>query len=490
MASAVGVKRVLTIAVIAVGAYYAYRQWKPEGLPQGFSGSNGRIEAVEIDVAAKTAGRVDTIDVREGDFIEAGQRLAAMDTATLQAQLREASANLERATTGVETAQSQVRQQEAQKDAAVALVAQRQAELDPAQKDFSRAQELVRKRTASVQRLDESTAVLEGAKAALSAAKAQVAAADAAISYARSGVVAAQSNVAAAKATIERIQADIDDSTLRAPRDGRVQYRWRSRARCSVPAAAVLNLVDLTDVYMTFFLPTEAAGRVALGDEVRIVLDAAPQYVIPARVSFVADVAQFTPKTVETAEERQKLMFRVKARIDRQLLKRIHPLREDRAAGHGLCAARPGRAWPDNLASGCPMRDEASGDRACTGAAPVARLRDVGLRYGKVVALEAVSLDLPAGCMVGLIGPDGVGKSSLLALIAGARAVQAGRVEVLGGDMADAGHRRVGLPAHRLHAAGPGQEPLPDAVGRREHRLLRPPVRPGTVRSASAASPS
>ncbi len=77
----------------------------------------------------------------------------------------------------------------------------------------------------------------------------------------------------------------------------------------------VLNLVDLGDVYMTFFLPTAEAGRVALGAEVRIVLDAAPQYVIPAKVSFVADVAQFTPKTVETAQERQKLMFRVKAQI-------------------------------------------------------------------------------------------------------------------------------------------------------------------------------
>ena len=114
---------------------------------------------------------------------------------------------------------------------------------------------------------------------------------------------------------------------------------------------------------------------------------------------------------------------------------------------------------------------------------PVARLTDVSLRYGKTTALDAISLDLPAGCMVGLIGPDGVGKSSLLSLVAGARRIQEGRVEVLGGDMADAGFRRDGLPAHRLHAAGPGQEPLPDAVGLREHRLLRPAVRPGPCRA-------
>ena len=72
---------------------------------------------------------------------------------------------------------------------------------------------------------------------------------------------------------------------------------------------------------------------------------------------------------------------------------------------------------------------------------PVARLRKVGLRYGTVCALDDVSLDIPAGCMVGLIGPDGVGKSSLLALVAGARKLQSGSVEVLGGDMAEAGYR-------------------------------------------------
>ena len=105
-------------------------------------------------------------------------------------------------------------------------------------------------------------------------------------------------------------------------------------------------------------------------------------------------------------------------------------------------------------------------------------MQGVSLRYGKTRALDAVTLDLPAGRMVGVIGPDGVGKSTLFSLVAGARAIQSGRIEVLGGDMADARHRRRGLPAHRLHAAGAGQEPLPDAVGVRERRLLRPPVRP------------
>jgi HlyD family secretion protein len=84
----------------------------------------------------------------------------------------------------------------------------------------------------------------------------------------------------------------------------------------------VLNLVDLSDVYMTFFLPEAQAGRLAIGQDARIILDAAPEYVIPAKISFVSSTAQFTPKTVETESERQKLMFRVRAKIDPDLLRK------------------------------------------------------------------------------------------------------------------------------------------------------------------------
>ncbi len=88
---------------------------------------------------------------------------------------------------------------------------------------------------------------------------------------------------------------------------------------------------------------------------------------------------------------------------------------------------------------------------------PVARLQEVSLNYGKAVALDAVSLDIPAGLMVGLIGPDGVGKSSLLSLIAGARRIQEGRVEALGGDMVDSDFRRTACPAIAYMPQGLGK---------------------------------
>lgn len=348
------ISRIGLAVLVGSAVFGVWRALQHEGLPEGFAGSNGRIEAVEIDVATKSAGRVEEILVNEGDFVSAGQVVARMDTAVLRAQLREAQAQLQRAQIGVKTARSQVTQRAAEKQAALAVIAQRQAELDAASKRLTRTKELAEKRSASQQQLDDDRAQFEGARAALSAAKAQSAAADAATGYAESLVVAAGAEVDAAHASIERIQADIDDSVLRSPRDGRVQYRVAQPGEVLTAGGVVVNFVDLGDVYMTFFLPTEAAGRIALGAQARIVLDAAPQYVIPAEVSLVADVAQFTPKTVETADERQKLVFRIKARVAPELLKQH--IRSVKTGLPGMAYVRldPRAEWPPSLQVNLP----------------------------------------------------------------------------------------------------------------------------------------
>lgn len=211
------------------------------------------------------------------------------------------------------------------------------------------------KNAASEAQLDDDRAAAAAAKAAVGAAEAQAAAAQAAIGRARSDVIAAEASVEAARATLQRIQADIDDSVLKSPRDGRVQYRVAQPGEVLSPGGVVLNMVDLTDVYMTFFLPTEQAGRIALGAEARLVLDAAPQYVVPAEISFVADVAQFTPKTVETQEERQKLMFRIKTRIAPDLL-REHLLQvKTGLPGMAYVQLDPRVDWPPELQTRLPQ---------------------------------------------------------------------------------------------------------------------------------------
>ncbi len=112
----------------------------------------------------------------------------------------------------------------------------------------------------------------------------------------------------------------------------------------------VLNMVDLSDVHMTFFLPTAEAGRLAIGAEARLVLDALPQFAIPARITYVADVAQFTPKTVETDEERSKLMFRVRAQIAPELLRQYLEYVKTGLPGVAYVRIDPEAQWPQSVA--------------------------------------------------------------------------------------------------------------------------------------------
>jgi HlyD family secretion protein len=336
-------------AVVVVAGVLAWQHFRPQGVPPGFVTGNGRIEATEIDVAAKIPGRIREVLVSEGDFVTAGQVVARMDTATLEAQRREAEAQLRMAGIAVDAARSQVTQREAEKAAAEAVVAQREADLDGAQRRFARSEELAPRSVVPYSRLDDERAAYLAARAAVNTARAQVAAADAALHAARAMVIGAEAAVDSTRATIERIQADIDDSQLRSPRDGRVQFRVAEPGEVLPAGGRVLNLVDLGDVYMLFFLPTASAGRVTMGTDVRLVLDAAPELVIPARVSMVADVAQFTPKTVETAEERLKLMFRIKARIDPDLLRAHMTKVKTGLPGIAYVRLDPGAEWPANL---------------------------------------------------------------------------------------------------------------------------------------------
>lgn len=344
-----------TVTLLAVAAAlvlaggYAWKQWQASHANEGLAGGNGRIEATEVDIATKLGGRVEEILVGEGDFVKAGEPLARMQITSLQAQYEEAVAGKDRAVHNVAASKAQVALRQSDHAAALAVVAQREADLDAAQRRLARSETLTREGASSAQELDDDRARVRGAQAALKAAQAQAAAAQAAITAAQAQVTGADSGVVAAQATVQRIAAELDDSTLVAPRDGRVQFRLAQPGEVLGAGGKVLNLVDLADVYMSFFLPETVAGRVALGSEVRIVLDAAPQFVIPAKVSFVSATAQFTPKTVETASERQKLMFRVKAQLDPQLLQKHLTQVKTGLPGQAWVLAEPGAQWPAHL---------------------------------------------------------------------------------------------------------------------------------------------
>jgi HlyD family secretion protein len=339
----------VVLLAAAIGGYLLWKSLQPAKLPEGFASSNGRIEATEVDIAAKQPGRLKELLVNEGDFVTAGQVVARMDTDVLEAQFREAEADSQRANKAVETGESAVAQRKSEKEAAEATVLQREAELDRANKRLARTTAARTTLAVSEDDVDNDRAAFYSAQATVKSAKASVAASTAAISTAKSQVIEAKAAVIAAKARIQRIQADINDSALKAPRDGRVQYRVAQVGEVLPGGGKILNMVDLTDVYMTFFLPEAEAGRVKLGAETHLVIDALPQFVIPAKVTYVADVAQFTPKTVETAQERQKLTFRVKAHVPEDLLKKY--IRDVKTGLPGVAYVQldPQAEWPTNL---------------------------------------------------------------------------------------------------------------------------------------------
>jgi HlyD family secretion protein len=313
------------LAVLGAAAYGYWWLHQPR-LPSGFASSNGRIEATEYDIATKRAGRVEAVHVREGDLVQAGQVLAQIDIDELTAQRLEAEAQLRRARDAQRTAE--------------AVLAQRESELKLARVDLARSENLAPEGAVSTQQLDHDRTRWETAQAAVRAAQEQL--------------NETESSIAAAAASLQRIQVQIDESTLVSPIRGRVVYRLAEPGEVLAGGGKVVTMLDLADVYMTIFLPTEQAGRVAYGAEARVVLDALPGLVLPARVSFASPEAQFTPKEVETRTEREKLMFRFKVKLDQALLEQHLEQVKTGVPGVSYIRMADGGEWPEWLAVRLP----------------------------------------------------------------------------------------------------------------------------------------
>lgn len=319
------------LAAVAVGGWLWRDHVLAERLPAFVAAANGRIEVARVDVATKLPGRVAEVRAREGDLVAAAATVAVMDSADLLAQRAVARAAVARATQGVARAESEVLAAEAQ--------------LALADVELHRSADLHDKAV--------------GSQAVLDQRRAQRAVAAATVGAARAAVADARAAVEAAEAQVGLIQVSIDDSTLKAPVGGRVEYRLAEPGEVLGAGGKVATLLDLSDVTMTVFLPTRLVGRVALGAPARIVLDAAPRWVIPAEISFVAAEAQFTPKAVETHDEREKLMYRVKVRVDPKLLAEWRDYVKAGLTGNAYMLTEPGAAWPASLAVRLPSAGEA-----------------------------------------------------------------------------------------------------------------------------------
>ena len=314
---------VLAVAVLAAGGGASYYWWQRlhSQLPSGIAFGNGRLEADEINIDTKYAGRISEMLADEGDMVKAGQVVARMDTRDLAASLKKSEAQVAQARRAVEEASANVVQQKTQ----VLL----------AQQEYDRAVALMQKGFQTKEVLDQRQQQLDGAKAALNGAELRV--------------IEFQHALDAATHDVELYNVEIADNTLVAPREGRIQYRIANLGEVLPAGGHVFAMLDTAYVYMDIYLPTEAAGKVRFGADARIVLDAYPKVAIPAKVSFIASQAQFTPKIVETQVERDKLMFRIRVRIDPERLRGRAEVVRSGLPGVAYVLTDPAAKWPAAL---------------------------------------------------------------------------------------------------------------------------------------------
>lgn len=341
-------RSVLVVLAIAVVGVIGLRFWKARqaALPDGIVSGNGRVEAKLVDVAAKEPLRVQEVLVNEGDLVKRDQVVAKLDTVTLQASLAEANAAVAAEEESVAFAE--------------ASIVKQQREIDLAQIEVGRARKLVADRAGTQRELDVRRTKLATTRAALAEAEAALA--------------TAKQRVEVARANGATIKTRIDDATLKSPVIGRVLYRLAEPGEVLAPGGKVLTLVNLEDLYMEIFLPSEHAAAVKVGAEGRITVDYDDR-AVPGFVSFVSPEAQFTPKQVETESEREKLMFRVKIQLPEELAAQYVDRIKTGIRGVGYVRVRDSTAWPSRLQNVVATRTRAqqptgtgSGDAAGSGA--------------------------------------------------------------------------------------------------------------------------
>src|SRR6516165_6171956 len=316
----------LALLIIVAGPGIGWFWWYQhhQRLPPGIAWGNGRLEADEIDIDTKFAGRIAKLFVDEGDMVAAGQVVAMMDTRDLQASLQKSQALVSQAQRAL--------------DEARATLVQQQTQVTLAQQELDRTSALVPKGFATVELLDQRRQQMNAAVAAQNAATHKVA--------------EAQHALDAATHDVELYRVNILDNSLVTPKEGRIQYRVANVGEVLPAGGKVFTMLDTSYVYID--VPTVDAGRVRLGSEARIVLDAYPAHVIPAKGVFIANQAQFTPKTVETKDERDKLMFRIRVRIDPERLRGRAELVRSGLPGMAYLRTNPSMAWPAKLQASAP----------------------------------------------------------------------------------------------------------------------------------------
>jgi HlyD family secretion protein len=337
---------VLVMGLVAV-AYWAADQWvRNGGLPEGLVQVNGYIEGDHITVSSKYAGRILEILVREGETVEANQVLIRLDDSQAAARVRQAQYVAEALDAQVEAAHDQLAvlnlETPLKIQAAEAHVARAQALWEgaiavekEAREDAERFQRLAEKDQASLQQRDQAIARWDVARNDVAAALSGLTQAKKELAQAQLGwerikakkeeVMALERQRDHAYAVLEEAQRVIEDLTITAPIRGTVTARIADKGEVVAAGSPLLELVDLDSLYLKAYVPEVLIGKVRLNLPAMVYTDAFPDQPVEARVRHIATKAEFTPKEVQTADERVKLVYAVKLHLNENPDHRLTP---------------------------------------------------------------------------------------------------------------------------------------------------------------------
>jgi HlyD family secretion protein len=297
--------------LLVLGAVTAWLILRPRGSDENALVASGTVEATEADLGFQAGGRVQQVEVREGDDVRAGQKLANLDLTEIQAVRDGAAAQVTAAQARLTELERGARSEEiAQAEAAHRASVER---ADAARREAERARNLFQGGAVSRQVLDNAETALETATAARDQA-AQ------ALALVREGprpelIAQQRAMVEQARANLERADATLANAVIVAPFAGRVTVQHRQPGETVMPGAPVLTILDPQDRWVRIYVREDEIGRVHIGMPAEIRSDTYPDRTYPGEVVFIASEAEFTPRNVQTSEERIRLVYAVKVRL-------------------------------------------------------------------------------------------------------------------------------------------------------------------------------
>ncbi|MEW6544637.1 MAG: efflux RND transporter periplasmic adaptor subunit [Nitrospirota bacterium] len=334
-------------AAVAIGGFAAMTEWlRNQRLPDGLIQANGRIEGDHVTIASKFPGRVQALLAREGDVVKARQVLIQIDDVQTRAKVEQARRAFETVEAQVQAAHTSlavlnlevplaIEAADERVTSARAAVAKAEAVEYEARRDAERIRPLVAEQAVSQQQHDQAEARWTVAKNDLKAAKAALLQSRKELAQAELGwkrIHAKESEVAAlerqrdqAEAALNEADSVLADLTLVAPTDGTVTTRFVDVGEVVATGAPLLELVDLDRLYLKVYVPEVQIGKLRLGLPARIYTDAFPDQPFEATVKYIASRAEFTPKEVQTPDERVKLVYAVKLYLTENPQHRLTP---------------------------------------------------------------------------------------------------------------------------------------------------------------------